>query len=80
MIATIQKWGTSLAVRIPKTVAQDIRLKTGASVDLTVRDGKLLVEPATAPTYRLSQLLKKVSKRNMHREVDTGHPVGNEAW
>ena len=60
MIATIQKWGNSLAVRIPKTVAQDIRLKTGASVDLTVRDGKLLVEPATAPTYRLSQLLKKV--------------------
>ena len=41
---------------------------------------QLIVEPVTAPTYRLSQLLKKVSKRNVHREVDTGHPVGNEAW
>ena len=80
MIATIQKWGNSLAVRIPKTVVQDIHLRTGTTVDLTVRDGKLLVEPTTTPTYRLSQLLKQVSKRNVHREVDTGRSTGNEAW
>ena len=80
MIATIQKWGNSLAVRIPKAVAQDIHLRTGAPVDLTVHDGKLLVAPKPNHTYRLSQLLKHVSKRNLHGEVDTGRPVGNEAW
>jgi antitoxin MazE len=80
MIATIQKWGNSLAVRIPKAVAQDVRLRTGSSVDLTVRDGKLLVTPQRTRTYRLGQLLKQVSKRNLHGEIDTGQPVGKEAW
>lgn len=80
MIATVQKWGNSLAVRIPKTIAQDIHLQTGASVDLTVRDGKLLVEPQATKTYRLAQLLKRVTKRNHHGEVQTGEPTGNEAW
>jgi antitoxin MazE len=80
MIATVQKWGNSLAVRIPKTVAQDIHLRTGSSVDLTVRDGTLIVEPKARKTYRLAQLLKQVSKRNLHAEVETGGPIGNEAW
>lgn len=80
MITTIQKWGNSLAVRIPKTVAQDIHLKTGAPVDLIVRDGKLLVEPKATRTYQLSQLLKQISKRNLHNEVETGRPTGNEVW
>ena len=53
MIATAQKWGNSLAVRIPRTMAQDIRLKAGSLVALTVRDGQLLVQPQPKPTYRL---------------------------
>ena len=80
MIATAQKWGNSLAVRIPRTIAQDIRLKAGSLVALTVRDGQLLVQPQSKPTYRLSQLLKGIDRKNLHREVDTGAPVGNEAW
>jgi antitoxin MazE len=80
MIATAQKWGNSLAVRIPRTIAQDIRLKAGSLVALTVRDGQLLVQPQSNPTYRLSQLLKGIDRKNLHREVGTGAPVGNEAW
>ena len=80
MIATAQKWGNSLAVRIPRTIAQDIRLKAGSLVALTVHDGQLLVQPQFKPTYRLSQLLKGIDRKNLHREVDTGAPVGNEAW
>ena len=80
MIATAQKWGNSLAVRIPRTVAQDIQLKAGSLVALTVRDGLLLVQPQAKPAYRLSQLLKGIHRKNLHREVDAGGPVGNEAW
>ena len=80
MMTTIQKWGNSLAVRIPKAVAQDIHLETGSSVNLTVREGRLLLEPKVKQVYRLGQLLKHVSKRNVHTEVDTGGPMGNEVW
>jgi antitoxin MazE len=80
MIATAQKWGNSLAVRIPRTIAQDIRLKAGSLVALTVRDGQLLIQPQPKPTYRLSQLLKAIDRKNLHREVDTGSSVGKEVW
>lgn len=80
MTTTVQKWGNSLALRIPKMVAHDIDLQMGSAVDLTVRDGALLVEPVAAKTYRLGQLLKGVTKRNLHGEISTGPAVGNEAW
>lgn len=80
MIATTQKWGNSLAVRIPKTIAQDLPLKAGSLVALTIRDGSLLIRPQAKPAYGLGQLLKGVSKDNLHREVATGQPIGNEVW
>jgi antitoxin MazE len=80
MIATTQKWGNSLAVRIPKTIAQDLSLKAGSLMALSVRDGTLLIRPTVKPAYRLDSLLKGVSKDNLHHEVATGQPIGNEAW
>ena len=80
MIATTQKWGNSLAVRIPKPTAQDLSLKAGSLMALSVRDGTLLIRPKVNPAYRLDSLLKGVSKDNLHHEVATGQPIGNEAW
>jgi antitoxin MazE len=80
MIATTQKWGNSLAVRIPKTIAQDIRLQAGSLVALTIRNGQLLIQPQSKPAFRLNQLLKGIHRRNLHQETDTGQPVGTEAW
>jgi antitoxin MazE len=77
---TIQKWGNSLALRIPKAVARDVSLKNGSLVNLAVRDGKVIIEPARTPKYHLDDLLKGVSKKNVHRGVDTGPAVGREAW
>lgn len=80
MIATTQKWGNSLAVRIPKTIAEDLPLKEGSRVALTIRGGLLLLRPQAQPAYRLGELLKGVTKNNLHREVDPGYPVGHEVW
>jgi antitoxin MazE len=77
---TIQKWGNSLALRIPKAVARDVPLKNGSTVNLAVRGGKMIVEPAPAPKYHLDDLLKGVSKKNIHRSVDTGPATGQEVW
>ena len=80
MNAKIQKWGNSLALRIPKAFAAEARLKQGAVVDLAVVDGKVILNPDSPPNYCLDELLGGVSKQNIHSQVDTGPAVGREVW
>ena len=80
MLAKIQKWGNSLALRIPTVFAKDAGLTTGSEVDLSILDGKLIIEPTSEPSYSLTTLLKGVTNRNRHSEIDTGDAVGQEAW
>ena len=80
MTTKVQRWGNSLALRIPKFLAKDIHLQKGAAVNLSVVHGRLVIDPAPRPKYFLSDLLKKISKKNRHDEIHTGNVVGNEAW
>jgi antitoxin MazE len=77
---TISKWGNSLAVRIPASFAETAGLEEGTIVDLKVRGGRLLVIPAASLKYDLRQLVKRITRKNSHRLVDWGRPVGKEAW
>jgi len=80
MRAKIQRWGNSLAVRIPKSFSVEVGLCDGAAVDLRlVREG-LLIAPATVDAYDLEELLAGVTESNRHAEVDTGPAQGSEAW
>lgn len=79
MNATIQKWGNSLAVRIPKSVSQQIRVSEGDDVELRVEADGLLVRPARR-RYQLSALIRKITPSNRHRETGWGKPVGKEVW
>ena len=76
----MQKWGNSLAVRIPKPFASEVGLREDAAVDLRVSDGCLVITPVERPTYRLADLLAGVRRSNLHSEVSTGEPQGDEAW
>ena len=80
MLTTVQKWGNSLGVRIPKPLAQDASLKEGATVQMMVQDGRLVLEAQSAPRYELDTLLESVNRKNIHREISSGAPVGKEAW
>ena len=80
MQTTIQKWGNSLAVRIPKAFVKEAHVAYGAQVDLSVVDGKIVIDPLAEPEYRLDDLLKGVTRRNLHAEVGTGEAVGREVW
>lgn len=80
MKTRIQKWGNSLALRIPKPFAEETHLSEDSAVDVTVRNGKLVVVPILEPELSLKQLVSRISPRNRHRETDTGEPVGNEVW
>jgi antitoxin MazE len=76
----IQRWGNSLGLRIPRAFAVEAGVDVGAEVALSVRDGNLIVRPTRRAKYRLDDLVRKITAKNLHREVDTGTPVGREVW
>ncbi len=80
MRTKIQRWGHSLALRIPKPFAIEAKLDDQTEVDLTLANGKLVIVPATKPAQSLEDLLSHVTNRNLHGEVDLGTRVGREAW
>jgi antitoxin MazE len=73
-----QKWGNSLAVRLPRPVAQQAGIKPDDSLEIQVSKGRVVLTPAVTTEYRLGDLLKKVTKKNIHRETDWGKPRGKE--
>jgi antitoxin MazE len=80
MRTRIQKWGNSLALRIPKPFAEESNLREDSAVDVTVRAGKLVVVAIKEPPLSLEDLVAKITPRNRHSEVVTGKAVGNEVW
>jgi antitoxin MazE len=80
MKVQIQKWGNSLALRIPKSFAVESKVEQGSMVEVSLEQGKIIVAPIFEPEFALEDLLSKVTKRNLHAEVDTGSPRGKETW
>jgi antitoxin MazE len=76
----VQKWGNSLALRIPKSMAADVGLHADAAVELSLVDGRLVVEPIRPEPLTLGQLLSQVTDDNVPGEWDTGPAVGKEIW
>ncbi len=80
MRVQIQKWGNSLAIRIPKAFAKETTIKQGTFVDLSTQEGSLVAKPIKDLNYTLEELLAGVTKENLHGEVDTGAAMGREVW
>jgi antitoxin MazE len=80
MRTRVQKWGNSLALRIPKAFALEVGLEKNGEVDVTVEKGRLVVVPPASPSYTLEELLQGVRKSNLHGETDWGPPAGKESW
>ncbi len=78
MIAKIQKWGNSLALRIPRSFAKEARVEQNSQVDLKVERGRLVISRVEPGGYRLADLLADVTKDNVHDAVETGPPRGRE--
>jgi len=80
MITKVQKWGNSLALRIPKAFADSVGLGNGTQVELIMEDEKLVIVRSPVPHPDLADLLGRVTSENVHEEIDFGDPVGREAW
>ncbi|MGB4864239.1 MAG: AbrB/MazE/SpoVT family DNA-binding domain-containing protein [Tepidiformaceae bacterium] len=77
MQTKISKWGNSLAIRIPAALAAEVSFTDGDVVELSLRDGAILVK-ARAGELRMDDLLDLITDENLHEPVDFGPPVGKE--
>lgn len=80
MKTRVQKWGNSLALRIPRLFADEVMLQENSAVDVTVRAGKLVVVPIEESELTLDALVEQITDDNRHDEIETGERVGNEIW
>jgi len=80
MRSRIQKWGNSLALRIPKSFAIEVGLSDNSTVDLRMSDGKLVISPSKEEEPTLEELVRGITNENRHGEWDTGPMVGREIW
>ena len=80
MKTQVQKWGNSLAVRIPKAYASDLGLEHDTPVELVLEDGNLVVKPTSGFEYELGEMLSRVTEANIHGEQEYGDPTGGEEW
>lgn len=79
MTTTIQKWGNSLAVRIPKSIADHLNVDAGSKVSIELKDNEIKIIPENRkPT--LEELMARVTPENQHNPVDWGQPQGKEIW
>jgi len=80
MRTKVQKWGNSLALRIPKAFALDAQLENNSVVEVSLVEGQIVIKPISPQRWSLDQLLSGVTSDNIHREIDTGIAVGDEVW
>jgi antitoxin MazE len=79
VITSVQRWGNSLAIRIPKAFALQAELSEDAPVDLVIEGDTLVVRPVRKE-WTLDELLRGVTDANLHRETDWGDVIGKEVW
>lgn len=80
MSRRVGKWGHSMAIRIPKTHAEQLGWNVNTAVELHVEEGRLVMEAVCEPFYTLEELVAGITPENRHGETTTGHSVGNEVW
>ncbi|MEI7719605.1 MAG: AbrB/MazE/SpoVT family DNA-binding domain-containing protein [bacterium] len=80
MTTTIRKWGNSLGLRIPQDIAEGTGISEGKEVVFIKNKGGLSIQPVTEPKVSLDALLRKITPKNKHEEVEWGAPRGKEIW
>lgn len=82
MLTRVQKWGNSQGVRFSRRVLKEAKIAVGDEVDVTVEDGRIVVEPSERirGKYRLEDLVARMPENYSPQEDDWGPPVGREVW
>jgi antitoxin MazE len=78
MEAVVKKWGNSLGIRIPGLIARELSLQDGSFVEINDRGNEIVIKPI--PKNSLSEMLSKITERNLHEAVEAFGPLGKEIW
>ena len=73
----VRKWGSSLAVRIPKAIAEEWGVCDGSAIEMDAEGERVVLRKRK---YDLDDLLARITPDNLHPEQDTGEAQGNEEW
>jgi antitoxin MazE len=77
-LQTVQQWGNSLAVRIPAAIARSARFAAGQPVEVSVKDGTIIVKSVGVPMLSLEERLRLYDPAKHGGEVMAAEPVGVE--
>ncbi len=82
MVTKVQRWGNSQGLRFPKALLEDVQLKIGDAVQVSVQGRKIIIEPfeKVRGRYDLRELVSRMPKDYHVEEVEWGGPVGKEEW
>ena len=80
MRAVVKKWGNSASVRIPAAIMRAAHVELDEPVDVREESGRIVIDPVRRKEYDLDELVKGITRENLHAEADFGGPVGKEAW
>lgn len=80
MVAKAQKWGNSLAVRLPKSMAEECGIEADSAIEIIRQEDYIIIKSAKKKQISLAALLEGITEDNLHAEVPSGKPVGREAW
>lgn len=77
MTATIGKWGSSLAVRVPAPWIKENKIKEGDQIELIIDRTRITILPKKK---KLADMLRMMDEDSLYPEIETGNPEGEEAW
>ena len=80
MTATIQKWGNSQGIRLPKVLLDDLNIHEGEEVDIIVQDNVIMLKSTLKKRKTIQELFADYHDDYTPEEIDWGAPVGEEIW
>lgn len=82
MTTSIQKWGNSQGVRIPKYLLDAVKLSTNDEIVIRAESDMLIIEKAAPPSARktIKELFADYDGEYTPQEVDWGEQAGKEIW
>lgn len=80
MRVQVKKWGNSASVRIPASIMSAAALRLDQEVDVREEEGRIIIEPISAPIYDLEALVRAMEPESFPDDEDFGLPMGSETW
>lgn len=84
MTSKLQKWGNSLALRIPKSYAKEVKLDEGSKVKIKIEKNSIIISPVMKKKrkkkYNLEEMISQITPENRYNEIDFGPSVGKETF